>query len=745
MYRIFADDTLIYDSTLEDYKLAKGQVSLEAGRAGSFVFAIYPDHPYYDRFVRMRTIITVHKAGRIVFRGRVLSDVTDFRNCKTITCEGELGFLQDSLARPFSHDGAPAVLFQKFIREHNEQVDEFKRFTIGDVTVVDNNDTIIRSSTDYGTTLNSVTTALTGSSLGGYIHVTHGEDGTDPTPTIHWLADFETQASQCIEFGENLRNYTKTVNGAEMATAIVPLGAQTGTDGTRLNIKEANGGKDYLASAEAVALRGWIIKPVIWDDITLVPNLKSKAEKYLVEVVKQSTTIELNAIDLHLLDRSIESFHVCEYVQVKSAPHGLDTVMLCTRQTLDLLKPENDVLVLGYTVASFCDSNTQMAQNISSLGNQVSSIKQDGSQIMLKVEDLDKDISKTLRVAADGVTISDGDGNTVEIDGKQIKANTIHGDCIKVGTLKFTGSIEFDDLSDSAKEEIGALSEPALNAANTAVEAAEHALQEAISASGNAVDAAAFAQMTNNVVERWTYEGSTQINGQMIKTGTVRASKLQGGVVELLDSNGGTVGSMDIQPAQTSAGGKVVLASGALELTSNYGDMYLSANSGSQAIQLSGLSTGGVGAGVRFVGNVMPMLSGSYSCGVQGAVWKDVWAQNALIQTSDIRAKTALEYGLDGFAKLFDALKPISFLFNDGTSGRRHMGLGAQDVEQSLEDLGISTQDFAGFVKYPKVDEDGNEIEGEYEYALRYGEFIPLLIEQVQNIKNALRKAGIAV
>ncbi|MBO7274884.1 MAG: hypothetical protein J6V15_00775, partial [Clostridia bacterium] len=86
MYRIFADNNLIYDSTLEDFNLAKGQVSLEAGRAGSFVFSLYPEHPYYDRLVRMRTVITVYKAGRIVFRGRVLNDVTDFRNCKTFTC-----------------------------------------------------------------------------------------------------------------------------------------------------------------------------------------------------------------------------------------------------------------------------------------------------------------------------------------------------------------------------------------------------------------------------------------------------------------------------------------------------------------------------------------------------------------------------------------------------------------------------------------------------------------------------------
>lgn len=743
MYRIFADNNLIYDSSLEDFNLAKGQVSLEAGRAGSFVFSIYPEHPYYDRLVRMRTVITVYKAGRIVFRGRVLNDVTDFRNCKTFTCEGEAGFLNDSVARPFSFEGTPAELFEDFISAHNEQVDDFKRFRIGRVTVEDNNEKIIRSSTDYGTTLNSITTALTGSSLGGYIHITHGEDGTDPVPTIHWLADFEEQATQSVEFGENLRNYTRTVDGAEMATAIVPLGAQVNTDGSRLTIKEVNSGSDYLCDAEAVALRGWILRPVIWDDVIHDTTLLAKAQKYIREVVKQSITIELNAIDLHLLNRSIESFHVCEYVHVLSAPHGLDTTMLCTRQVLDLLKPENDLLVLGYTQTSAVDNTVQMVQNISSLGRQVSSIKQDGAQIALKVENLDEGLSQTLRVGADGVTITNGEGSAVTIDGGQIKAGSIDGDRIKVGTLKFTGSIEYDDLSDSAKEEIGALSEPALNAANTAVEAAEHALQEAISASGNAVDAANFAQMTNNTVERWTYKGGTKINGNMIETSTVRAGNLQGGIVQLLNGAEGVVGSLEVTGAQTSYTGKVVMKSDALEFKASTGDMALSANSGAQAIQLSSLSTGGVGVGVRITGDLMPSRSQSYNCGVAGAVWNNIYARNSVIQTSDLRVKKDVEYGLEPFTQLFDELKPISFLFTDGSSGRRHLGLGAQDVEHSMEQLGIDSQDFAGFIKSPRRGDDGKTIEGEYDYALRYGEFIPLLIEQVQMIKKKLKEAGI--
>ena len=59
----------------------------------------------------------------------------------------------------------------------------------------------------------------------------------------------------------------------------------------------------------------------------------------------------------------------------------------------------------------------------------------------------------------------------------------------------------------------------------------------------------------------------------------------------------------------------------------------------------------------------------------------------------------------------------------------------AQDVEATLAELGIDTKDFAGFIKSPARDEDGNIIEGKYHYSLRYGECIPMTIWQLQQLK----------
>lgn len=418
MYKIYADDTLIYDSTLENYKIAKGVINLEVNKSGSFVFSVYSDHFYYDSFVKLRTVITVYKSGKIVFRGRILNDVTDYWNNKVITCEGELGFLQDSIIRPFTFTGTPEEFFRNLIEQHNGQVDPFKRFNIGTITVVDPNDYIARSNSNHESTLSNLNSRLIEDSLGGYFYITHGEDGTDEIPTIHYLADFTKVSSQKIEFGANLKNYTKTVKADDIATAIIPLGAtvddgDSNTDDSKLTIKDINDGIDYVSSQAGLLLYGWICKVVEWSDVTEPTNLKRKAEEYLESVVKQNITIELNAIDLHLLDRSIESFNVCDYIHVVSKPHNFDSVLLCNKQTIDLLKPENDMIVLGYTYSTFTEINGKMSNAVSRVANIQSTVNSISNRVTAlnasvknAEENADKALSNYQSVVTDLSTVS---------------------------------------------------------------------------------------------------------------------------------------------------------------------------------------------------------------------------------------------------------------------------------------------------------------------------------------------------
>lgn len=381
MYKIYADNTLIYDSTISDFKLNKAVITLKLNKSGSFSFSLYPDHFYYDGFTKLKTLLTIFKRDKKIFRGRVLNDNINYWNNKVITCEGDLGFFQDSIIRPSAFTGTPREILSRLITEHNNQVDDFKKFNLGTVTLPA--DSMSFEVTEYETTFNVITKNLI-DKLGGYLNITRNDSDLDSIPTLNYLEDFNVVCNQYIEFGQNLRNYTKKIDASNFATAIIPLGADididdgTDEDGNPKTKKETvtiasvNDGIDYLYDADAVATYGWIFKSVDFTDITDAQTLKNKGTEYLESSVKQSITIELTAIDLNLLDRSIESFFIGQYIPVISKPHNFEDMLLCSRQTIDLLKPENDTVTLGDTFKTFVEKTTAISPaQIKKLNNKV--------------------------------------------------------------------------------------------------------------------------------------------------------------------------------------------------------------------------------------------------------------------------------------------------------------------------------------------------------------------------------------
>ncbi len=103
---------------------------------------------------------------------------------------------------------------------------------------------------------------------------------------------------------------------------------------------------------------------------------------------------------------------------------------------------------------------------------------------------------------------------------------------------------------------------------------------------------------------------------------------------------------------------------------------------------------------------------------------KGTWRLNsAEITTSDKALKHDIEVLSDKYTTLFDNLTPVRFKYNDGTSDRYHTGFIAQDVEQAVEESGLTTQDFAAFVQFEK------------DCGLRYSEFIALCVKEIQDLK----------
>ena len=76
-----------------------------------------------------------------------------------------------------------------------------------------------------------------------------------------------------------------------------------------------------------------------------------------------------------------------------------------------------------------------------------------------------------------------------------------------------------------------------------------------------------------------------------------------------------------------------------------------------------------------------------------------------------------------------DKLKPRRFKYDDGQSDRYHTGFIAQEVKDSMDEIGLDTKDLAAYVAAP-IDGDQTDL------SLRYEEFIALNTWQIQKLKS---------
>lgn len=347
MIQVYADNDLIYDSRLEDLSLLGLTVTVGLNVGGTAEIVMPPGHAAYNRFIGYKTLVTVYRDGLLLFRGRALYPSDDFYNRRTITCEGERCFLRDTVIRPYIYQDGPAAIFMDLIAIHNAQVGQFKRFKVGTVTATDPNN-YVRLESESAEQVSDAIDKLV-ERVGGYIVFTTNAAGDR---VINWYDDLDYRSSQVIEFGENLMDFARTVANDDLATVIIPYGAKNEETGKRVDITSVNDGKDYIQDYDAVALRDVIAKPVYWDDITLPTNLLAKARQYLQQSKMVITSLELSAVDLSDLDKSIDTFQVGDQVQVRSKPHGVDETFQLTEREYDLLDPSNGKITMGKNVST---------------------------------------------------------------------------------------------------------------------------------------------------------------------------------------------------------------------------------------------------------------------------------------------------------------------------------------------------------------------------------------------------------
>lgn len=408
MYRVYCNNSPLYDLRDEDLVLISPIVKIGENTAGSFEFSILPKHPHYEEVNELTSVITAYDGDEEIFCGRVVEITKDLYNRKKVICEGELAYFNDSIQRPARYQGLTVRGYlETLVNIHNQQVKNQgidKTFKVGAVTVQDNNDYVYKY-TNWESTLEVIKTDLL-KTYGGYLRI-RKENGVR---YLDYLADYPNTNTQVIEFGSNLLDFTHDMVASDIVTAVIPLGARledvTEVEGldAYLTIKDVNGGVDYVYSQEAVKSYGWIFKTVKWDDVHVADNLLKKGKEYLSDIQFAQITLTVSAIDLHMLHVDMERIKVLDRIRVTSTPNGLDRFFPVSEMTIYLDKPSNNKLTLG-TSYSKNSLSTKTESNITSIKDKIEELPKK-SEIL---EEAKENASQLIHSATNGHVVTTAD------------------------------------------------------------------------------------------------------------------------------------------------------------------------------------------------------------------------------------------------------------------------------------------------------------------------------------------------
>ena len=213
--------------------------------------------------------------------------------------------------------------------------------------------------------------------------------------------------------------------------------------------------------------------------------------------------------------------------------------------------------------------------------------------------------------------------------------------------------------------------------------------------------------------------GAVTISGSQLEAGTVVADEIKGSIFYLMDDNDFPAARFSLDGASSWSGTKMMIESGAIEISSLAGDIFLSAN-GASALQLYADDYK-----VACLGSFVPNRNSYYDLGASGLYWDTIYCNTSPVDLSDRNHKNSIADLPQKYVEMLSGITPRIFKLNSGKSDRFHAGMIAQEVKEQMDRYGISDTEFAGWCRM--TDEEGNETQ-----SLRYGEFIPLLIAKVQ-------------
>ena len=429
MYTVYADTTMIHDGASPDIAAHLIEPTLKIGDAiaGSFDFTIPPGGPGYDTINRFTTLITVKRDGKTLWVGRALQENKDLWNRRKFTCEGALAFLNDTNQEMHTYSQINLTSFIATLLDvHNAKVATTHQFHLGMITVEDLNDDHLYQ-TEYRNTWDEFKANCL-DRLMGHVRLRYEDD--DPIPYFDYLKEYPNTASQEINFGHNLLDFTRDWDLTDLCTVLIPRGKQLDEDdenGQRqyVTVASVNAGSIYVVNRDAYDTFGRIEQTVDFSEVDDPSVLLQLAQTYISIQQFDQMSMKVNAVDLHRLtrdrtlyvsdqngsdfndssgekidgylvgihdqdtDENPVAFNLLDEVRCLSRPHGLDRMFPITEIQIPLDKPEGVTYTMGTeggtTMSGTVDKTSMILdriKNLPSTRNILGLAKQQAAQIL---------------------------------------------------------------------------------------------------------------------------------------------------------------------------------------------------------------------------------------------------------------------------------------------------------------------------------------------------------------------------
>ncbi|WP_034991569.1 phage tail spike protein [Liquorilactobacillus vini] len=369
--------TLIHSSYPNLPKLHAATLTQGMNVIDSGEFSMGINSPGYNLLTPMRSRIKVFKDNDLIFHGRVIKSIPTMDSSGLMMQTFDVNSVEDYL-----HDSCQvqqkvssctvAQYFQAIIGQHNSQVEDYKKFSVGTVTVTDSAGYADRY-LDYEDTFDAITNRLI-DVYGGYITVDYD------TMTINYLASVGSKSTTPLRIGFNMKSAQKTVDPTSVVTRLIPTGAHSSTDSsTSTDTSSLTTDKQITTAKTTLANQGYVDNQALidefgiivgtqnFDGVTDTATLQQKAQNWLSSQSAVKESWEISVSNLHLIDKTIDDFKVGNQYQFINDFVAPTDWLQVAELDLDLVTPTNSTIKIGdvnMNLSAYLSGKIRRTQNL---------------------------------------------------------------------------------------------------------------------------------------------------------------------------------------------------------------------------------------------------------------------------------------------------------------------------------------------------------------------------------------------